>query len=272
MSNPKFSICIPHWQVRSLVGMCLRSVQRHTASRDVEILVVDNGSRDGSLDDLRAFPGIRLIERPEESCANWPANVFTAWNLGLRAARGDYFVTMHTDVLWKQPGLLDRLLAEFQADEQVAGVGAWKLDLDPAWYTWQKDVLGTAVARVKALFGKKNRTVWEGGRYPRDYCAMYRRDVLLQHNLTFCPGDDAITGGYAIARQLWALGYQTRLIPTLEMARYLVHVAHGTAALAAEKPLHHRGAQRKVERRVAKLFAEPWVQQLRAESELQRAA
>jgi hypothetical protein len=65
------------------------------------------------------------------------------------------------------------------------------------------------------------------------------------------------------------------MIPVPELAARIVHVAHGTAAVAAEKPLNHRQAQRKVERKVARLFNEPWIQQLRDDDsldEVQRAA
>lgn len=260
---PRISICVPHWQVRGLAAMCLRSIRRHSAMYDLEILVVDNGSRDDSLEYLRSLPWIRLIERPEEGCANWPANVFTAWDLGLRQATGDFFVTLHTDVLVRRNNWLDSLLSEF-TDPQVAAAGAWKLELEHPLYLWQKEVLGRCLARLKQLAGLRTRGALAGQRYPRDYCAMYRRETLLQNNITFCPAPDEITGGYAIARQLWERGYVTRVIPTLEMACNVIHVAHGTAALAAsEKPLHHRSAQRKVESRVARLFAEPWVRQLR---------
>ena len=238
---------------------------------DLEILVVDNGSRDYSLDYLRTLPWIRLIERPDESCANWPANVFTAWDLGLQQATGEFFVTLHTDVLVRRNNWLDPLLCQF-TNPQVAAAGAWKLELEHPLYHWQKEVLGRLIARLKQFAGRPQRGVIAAQRYPRDYCAMYRRKTLLQNGLTFCPAPDEITGGYAIARQLWQLGYRTEVIPTHDMARNIVHVAHGTAALAAsEKPLHHRSAQRKVEYRVARLFAEPWVRQLRDDVSLDRA-
>jgi len=268
---PRLTICVPHWQVRGLASMCLRSIRRHSSKYDLEILVVDNGSRDDSLDYLRSLPWIKLIERPEEGCANWPANVFTAWDLGLQQATGDFFITLHTDVLVRRNGWLDSLLAQF-TDPQVAAAGAWKLELEHPLYLWQKEVIGGLVARCKQLLGRRQRGAFLSQRYPRDYCAMYRRESLLQHQLTFVPAPGEITGGYSIARQLWERGYRTTVIPTSEMARNVVHVAHGTAALAAsEKPLHHRSAQRKVEGRVARLFAEPWVRQLRDDVSLDQA-
>ena len=83
--SPRISLCIPHWQVRDMMSICLRSIRKHSRKYDLEVIVVDNGSRDDSLDYLRSLSWIRLIERPEERVSNWPANVFTAWDLGVRA-------------------------------------------------------------------------------------------------------------------------------------------------------------------------------------------
>ena len=260
---PSITICIPHWQVRGMMSLCLRSIRKHSDKYDLEVLVVDNGSRDESLDYLRTLPWIRLIERPEENYTNWPTNVFTAWDVGARAARGEYFITMHSDVFVKRDGWLDPFLREMAAGENVAATGAWKLTLENPLYALQKQLVGTAVLGVKRLFGRRQRGSWKTGHYPRDYCAMYRRDVLIKHDLTFTPDDPDVTGGFSIARQLWDHGYATRMIPLHEMSRNIVHVAHGTAALAAEKPLHHKSAQLKVERRVRALFAEPWINDLR---------
>jgi glycosyltransferase involved in cell wall biosynthesis len=270
-SSPTISICIPHWQVKGMMALCLRSIRKHSAHYNLEILVVDNGSRDESLDYLRSLNWIRLIERPDESFQNWPMNVFTAWDLGYREACGEYFVTMHSDVFVRHDRWLDPFLREMAVSENVAASGAWKLNLESPLYAFQKRVVGTAVAGIKRAFGRRNRSSWKEGHYPRDYCAMYRRDLLLKHNCTFCPGEESINGGYLIARQLWEQGYETRMIPLHEMAQRIVHVAHGTAAIAAEKPLNHKSAQLKVERRVRALFAEPWIEQLRQDNRLDAA-
>ncbi len=263
---PRISLCIPHWQVREMMSICLRSIRRHSQKYDLEIIVVDNGSRDESLDYLRSLSWIRLIERPEESVANWPANVFTAWDAGLREARGEFFVTMHSDVFVKQDDWLDPFLREIVNGPDVAASGAWKLSLESPWYAFQKRVVGSCVANVKRLFGRRARSSFREGHYPRDYCAMYRRSVILSENLTFCPGESLITGGYSIARQLWSRGYETRMIPVWEIARKIVHVAHGTAAVSGEKPLHHRSAQRRAQQRAQALMSQDWVEQLRRDS------
>jgi glycosyltransferase involved in cell wall biosynthesis len=267
----RISLCIPHWQVRDMMSICLRSIRKHSRKYDLEVIVVDNGSRDDSLNYLRSLSWIRLIQRPEERVSNWPANVFTAWDLGARAASGEFFVTMHSDVFVKQDDWLDSFLREISISPQVAASGAWKLTLESPWYALQKRVVGSCLAQVKRLFGRRTRGSFRTEHYPRDYCAMYRTGVLTRENLTFCPDDDLKTGGYSIARQLWSRGYETRMIPVWEIARKIVHVAHGTAAVSGEKPLHHRRAQRRAQERARALMAEGWVEQLRRDTLLDAA-
>ncbi len=271
VSRPRVSLCIPHWQVRDMMSICLRSIRKHSRKYDLEVIVVDNGSRDDSLNYLRSLSWIRLIERPHETVSNWPANVFTAWDLGARAARGEFFVTMHSDVFVKRDDWLDPFLREISVSPQVAASGAWKLSLESPFYALQKRVVGSFLAEIKRLAGRRARSSFREGHYPRDYCALYRTSVLLEHDLTFCPSDISITGGYSIAQQLWSRGFQTRMIPVWEMARNIVHVAHGTAAVSGEKPLHHRSAQLKAEQRARALMAEGWVEQLRRDSQFDAA-
>ncbi|HBH52045.1 MAG TPA: glycosyl transferase [Planctomycetaceae bacterium] len=269
--QPLVSVCIPHWQVGDMMRVCLRSLRQHSAGVELEILVVDNGSRDDSLDWLRSLPWIRLIERPGETPANWPMNVFTAWDAGAREARGRYFVTMHSDVFIKRDGWLAPFLRELARDHRAAATGAWKLELENPLYLWQKQVFGEAVSGFKRLIGRPGRSDEHKGRYPRDYCAMYTRDVLLQHNLTFCPEPGEITGGHAIARQLWAAGYATPVFPVWEMAEHLVHVTHATAAVATGSALKHSRAQQKAEARARQMLNSDWVQALRQATELDAA-
>jgi len=268
-TQKKVTICIPHWQVRRYMTLCLRSIRKHSQKYDLEVIVVDNGSRDDSLHYLRSLEWIRLIKRPEEVHANWPQNVFTAWDVGMGQATGDFFVTMHSDVFVISDDWLDSFLNRFNNQPSVAGVGAWNLVLENPLYAFQKRVIGYAIGKIKVLLGRKKNVEWKQGHYPRDYCAMYRSVVILENNLTFVSlfGKG---GGYSIARQIWDGGYETRMVPVREMIKKIYHVAHGTAAIVEEKPLHHMRAQRKVERKVGKLFDKTWVKELEDDESLDK--
>lgn len=259
----RISIGIPHWQVQQYMQICLRSIHMHSQKYDLEVIVVDNGSKDESLDYLRSLDWIRLIERPEETPDNWPNNCFTALDLAAREATGDYYMSMHSDVWVKSDHWLDPFLREMNRNEKVGATGAWKLELENPLYAWQKRVMGMANYKIKRALGGKERNIrWKQGDYPRDYLAMYRRSALLEHDITFNTVNGWSGGGYSIAKQLWQAGYTMGMFTVSEMARHVVHVAHGTAAVTPGRPLNHRRAQLKAERRVQQLFDERWVRRL----------
>lgn len=271
--NPKISICIPHWQVLDYIQPCLRSIRKHSAKYSLDVIVVDNGSRDESLDYLRSLDWIRLIERPDEVHTNWPANVFSAWDRGILEADGEFFVTMHSDVFVKCDDWLDPFLREFKNNPQIAATGAWKLPVESAFYAWQKSVVNSATDAIKGLFGGRCSPKAElEGRYPRDYCAMYRVEPFRRHPLTFGSINGYTGGGYSIARQLADAGYRMGMFSVREMDRLLFHVAHGTAAIKPEKQLRHRRKQLQTEQKVKTLFSETWIKELQADLSLDRRA
>src|SRR5688572_6629765 len=87
-----FSIIMPVYNRAALVGRALRSCLSQSFA-DFEIVVVDDGSSDASVDVIRTFddPRIRLVmhERNRGRC---PAR-----NTGMAAARGQWFVFFDSD-------------------------------------------------------------------------------------------------------------------------------------------------------------------------------
>ncbi|HSN15791.1 MAG TPA: glycosyltransferase family 2 protein [Anaeromyxobacteraceae bacterium] len=97
------SIVMPVFNQLAYTKLCLESLTRHPEGIG-EIVVIDNGSSDGSGDWLQGAPGIRLIRNAENrGCAG-------GWNQGVAAARGEWIVVLNNDVLvtagWIQ-GMLD---------------------------------------------------------------------------------------------------------------------------------------------------------------------
>lgn len=274
-NKPSVTVCIPHWQVQKYMRICLRSIRKHSAKYDIQVIVVDNGSKDESLDYLRSLDWILLLERPEEKHTNWPRNVFTAWDYGLTHATGDYYITMHSDVFVRADDWLDPMLREINSHPGAAASGAWKLHLENPVYVFQKRVTRYIVKKIRQLFGSKKHVEWKTGHYPRDYCAMYRRNIIVENGLQFTPiqgaeGGLGRGGGYSIAAQLWNAGYQTPMIPVEEMRSKIAHIAHGTAAVRKEKPLRYERKQKKLEARTANFLAQQWIKNLEQEQRLDR--
>ena len=79
------SIIIVNWNGGSYLLDCLESLYACGPTRETEVLVVDNGSKDGSLDLIRSsFPYLTLIE------VGTNLGFARAANLGWRCTRGKY--------------------------------------------------------------------------------------------------------------------------------------------------------------------------------------
>jgi GT2 family glycosyltransferase len=112
------SIVIPSYNGRGLLGPCLASIRR-CRPRDpglpIEVIVVDDGSSDGTADWLaHAHPDVKLIlmDRNSGFCA--------AANAGIAAARGRFVQLLNNDTE-VSPGWVETGLAPF-ADETVGSV------------------------------------------------------------------------------------------------------------------------------------------------------
>jgi GT2 family glycosyltransferase len=121
------SIVIVSFNTREMLRECIESVRREAGGLRVEILVVDNASRDGSPEMLeKDFPEVRLF-RSGTNLGFGAAN-----NVALKEARGEYFVLLNSDA-FLQPGSLQ--LAKKHMDETPAcGLGGGLLvGRDGAW-------------------------------------------------------------------------------------------------------------------------------------------
>jgi len=108
---PRISVIIPTFNRAALVKEAVASVLAQTY-RDFELLVVDDGSTDGTREALAAFGGeIRVLSRPSRG------GVSAARNAGIAAAQGKWLAFLDSDDLWL-PEKLARQLAFMEANPQ----------------------------------------------------------------------------------------------------------------------------------------------------------
>jgi GT2 family glycosyltransferase len=100
----RLSIIIVNWNGRDHLDTCLESLAAQTF-RDFEVVLVDNGSTDGSVEFVRErYPWVKLAELPEN-------RGFAAGNnAGLAASCGEYIVTLNNDTE-ADPGWLAELVS-----------------------------------------------------------------------------------------------------------------------------------------------------------------
>ncbi|HEY7792584.1 MAG TPA: glycosyltransferase family 2 protein [Gaiellaceae bacterium] len=100
--------------------------------REVETVVVDNGSTDGTVDVVRElFPDVTLIEQENRGLA-------AGWNVGMAAASGRYFLILNADA-WMTEGSLARLVEFADSRPDAAVIGPRLLNTDG---TLQRSVRG----------------------------------------------------------------------------------------------------------------------------------
>lgn len=107
------SILIPTFNGASRIGRCLDVLMPQVAGRDVEILVVDDGSTDNTAQVVGGYSNVRLISQANAGPA-------AARNRGAREAKGRILLFTDDDCV-PMPDWLDAMLAQF-ADPTVVGV------------------------------------------------------------------------------------------------------------------------------------------------------
>ncbi len=121
----KVSIIITSWNTKELLRQCLESLKL-----TAEIIVVDNGSSDGSPEMVKKeFPQAKLIQNKEN------LGFAKGNNIGLGRAKGEYIMLLNSDTLVK-PGAIEKLVDYLDKHEEVAAVSPLLLNEDG---TGQKD-------------------------------------------------------------------------------------------------------------------------------------
>jgi GT2 family glycosyltransferase len=155
---PTLSYCVVNTEGREDLLACLEAIERtHPAGVEGEILVLDNASRDGSAEAVRAQGrDIRLIER--ERRAGKAANDSTL----LAEAKGRFCLLLNEDSELR-PGAAAALLAALEGDPEAGAAGARLLDSSgaPVPCAWRFPGVGTALAG--ALFLHRLLTVQSRG-------------------------------------------------------------------------------------------------------------
>ena len=125
-SRSAASVVIPNWNGCDLLEKYLPSIRTALAGNpENEIVVVDNGSTDGSAAFLReAFPQVRVLALPQN------LGFGAGSNAGFRAAKNDIVVLLNSDMR-VEPDFLQPLLDGF-SDEKVFAVSCQIFFSDPA--------------------------------------------------------------------------------------------------------------------------------------------
>jgi GT2 family glycosyltransferase len=117
------SICIVNYRAKDLLNECLASIYEHTCL-SYEVIVVDNGSRDGTIEMLeQEFPEVIRIENDNNMGFTLPMNQ------ALKSGSGRYLLLLNPDTLIL-PHALDRLVEFMDSHPDVGICGPKVLNSD----------------------------------------------------------------------------------------------------------------------------------------------
>jgi N-acetylglucosaminyl-diphospho-decaprenol L-rhamnosyltransferase len=116
----RVSIVIVNWNTKALLADCLASIEANPPAGAYEVIVVDNGSTDGSVETVReSFPQVRLLVNGDN------AGFAGANNQGIAHSSGAYVLLLNSDTVVR-PGALEELL-RFMEDNRGAGAAGARL-------------------------------------------------------------------------------------------------------------------------------------------------
>ncbi len=157
----KLSIIIVNYNTKILLHQCLSSLYGQTHLFSFETIVVDNNSRDGSVDMvMEKFPHVYLIESKENS------GYARANNAGLKMARGKYVLFLNSDT--KVMGdALEKLVDFLDSHEDTAVVSSRVVYPDFS----DQGVARTFPTPINAVFSRKSilTRLFPNNKYSKKY-------------------------------------------------------------------------------------------------------
>jgi len=166
---PDLSILMVNWNTRDMTLACLRSVFAETGDTSFELILVDNGSADGSAEAIAAeFPQVKVIAESENH------GFAKANNIAAKLATGQFLLLLNTDSVVLD-GAIDKSIAFARANPSAKLWGARTLwedgTLNPT-SVWKRVTPWSAFSFAVGLRGALSRFELfnpEGmGHWPRD--------------------------------------------------------------------------------------------------------
>lgn len=221
--TPEVSVLVVTYKCRDVAQACLASVYETTRDLDVEVVVLDNASGDGTVELVRSeFPQAHLIASPQN--LGFAAGV----NLAAEAAKGEYLLLLNPDTVVHEDAI--QALVRFARSRPQGGIyGGRTLDPDGTvnpgscwgaptlWSLFCFATLLTTAFRTTALFDPESLGGWK-----RDSvrevdvvtgCLLLAPRTLWQElggfdTRFFMYGEDA-----DLTLRAWAHGYRPAITP-----------------------------------------------------------
>ncbi|MCC6673216.1 MAG: glycosyltransferase family 2 protein [Planctomycetes bacterium] len=234
-ATPELSVVVLSWNTKDLTLACLRALAAERPRHAREVVVVDNGSSDGSADAIAAaFPDVVLLR----NAAN--AGYAEGNNQGARAARGAYLCLLNSDTEVR-PGALDRLVGFLAAAPAYGAVAPRLVNPDGTVQRACMRFPGLATALCfDTLFGRHwPGSIVERRYFMRDFDHLHSRDVDQPPGACMVMRRDEYLAMGGLDPELFLF------FNDVDLARRLWRAGRRIRYLAEAEVVHHGGASTK---------------------------
>lgn len=184
----KLSVVILCWNDLRVIGDCLRSIYNETTDINLEVIVSDNGSTDGSLEYIsQNYPSVCIVTNGVN------LGFAKGNNAGIALSRGEYVLILNPDTI-----IRDRALEKYVAFADshpeagafgcrvLNGDGSYQVSARPfptIWRDWIGALYLRPLAFLSDLFISDTYTGWKGDSeravdWQSGCCVMFRSNLL----------------------------------------------------------------------------------------------
>jgi len=198
------SIILLNYNTKELTRMCIESIRAHTQDVPHEIIVVDNGSKDGSVAWLKQQKDVRCIFNKKN--AGFPKGC----NQGLAIAQGSELLLLNSDTV-VTPRWLSNLRTALYSRPEVGAVSCMTNNCSN-YQSFHVDYTdGDGLQAFAEAYNRSDAAKWERRLRLVGYCFLFKREVyeaIGGLDERFTPGnfeDD----DYSL--RIWQAGYELLL-------------------------------------------------------------
>jgi len=210
------SVIVPVHNRRTVIGATLRSVLAQTYA-DVELLVVDDGSDDGTADEVASSFGdaVRLIRLGANQGRS------AARNIGWAEARGDLVAFLDSDDLWAADKLARQVPCFANADVALVHCRISVVDADG-------QPIATESAQLVRAFNDADARGYEYGGVTETWCRLYTSTVVVRRGLLQTTGGfDERLAQFEDWDLFWRIARQGRVVALADtLVQYRRHAGN----------------------------------------------
>jgi glycosyltransferase involved in cell wall biosynthesis len=177
--SPKVSVVLPVHNCEHFVAQAVESILSQSY-RDLELVAIDDGSRDGSLAILRSFTDPRLVILVNET----NLGLIKTLNKGFAAARGQYLARMDADDI-AHPDRLSVQISRLESNPDLGGISCLPHQMDESGRNFRRSHLyeTTTTAAIEFVLAFENPVLHPGIVLRREAMdgLSYRDEIEVRH-------------------------------------------------------------------------------------------